>query len=100
MMVEGAAIARLVAIFATQGRIILNDLNDLNKIKSRLGSLSKTKLAVLSPAASKLLTTDMPRLISEIEAAREVIKFLRFDEQRISWFVHERLHFYDKITKS
>jgi hypothetical protein len=97
MTVERAVIALRVAIFATQGRIILNDLN---KIKSRLGSLSKTKLAVLSPAASKLLTTDMPRLISEIEAAREVINSLRFDEQRISWFVHERLHFYDKITKS
>lgn len=73
-------------------------MTDLNAVKSRLGSLSKTKLALLSPAASKLLTADMPRLISEVEAAREVINSLRFDEQRLSWFVHERLHFYDKIT--
>lgn len=82
-------------IFATQERIILNDLN---KVKSRIGSLSKTKLALLSPAASKLLTDDVPKMISELQAAREVIQAVKLDvKQEKSFFVHERLFYYDKL---
>lgn len=73
-------------------------MNDLNRVKSRIGSLSKTKLAMLSPAASKLLTEDVPRMISELQAAREVIHAIKLDDKKEkSFFVHERIFYYDKI---
>lgn len=69
--------------------------NEITAIKSRLGSISAKKLGEFSLATQKLLQHDLPNLLSEIEAAREVIKAVRFDEQRLSWFVHERLYHYD-----
>lgn len=74
-------------------------MNDLNSTRSRLGSLSKTKLALVSAAAYKLLDSDLPNLIAEVEAAREVIRAVKLDEKNLSFFVHERLFYYNKLTK-
>lgn len=74
-------------------------MNDLNSTRSRLGSLSKTKLALVSAAAYKLLDSDLPNLLAEVEAAREVIRAVNLDEKNLSFFVHERLFYYNKLTK-
>ena len=72
---------------------------DLNATKSRLGSLSPAKLQILSPAAHKLLTVDMPKMLAEIQAAREVISSLKFENQNLPFFVHERLTYYNNLAR-
>jgi len=46
-------------------------MSDINSIKSRLGSLSPTAMAKLPAAVQKLLTEDMPWLISMYEEEKE-----------------------------
>jgi len=49
--------------------------SDINAVKSRLGSISPRRLSSLPPAVQKLLTVDMPRLISELEALRDIASY-------------------------
>lgn len=48
----------------------------LDAIKARLGSISPTRMAELSPATRVLLTEDMPKLIEFVEVA-QVFRRLR-----------------------
>ncbi len=45
---------------------------NLDAVKSRLGSISKTKLETLPNGIQTLLATDFPNILKELEAAREV----------------------------
>ena len=57
-------------------------MKTLDAVKSRLGSISKTKLETLPNGVQTLLATDFPNLLKELRAAREVViyatNFLRF----------------------
>lgn len=49
-------------------------MNDLNAIKSRIGSIAPSRFYSLPLSVQKLLSKDLPSLIEEIEEARRVFK--------------------------
>jgi hypothetical protein len=63
------------AIRTTKAQIKLaleeNQIN-LNKMKSRLGSLSPSKISTLPLAVQKLLVIDIPRLIRFLEEDHDI----------------------------
>lgn len=44
---------------------------DLNAVKSRLGSISDSRMALLPHAVQRLLLEDAPRLIEEVASLRK-----------------------------